>query len=212
MTQRSIVIVGAGGHGQVLADALRAEGRTVLGFADEAITGTVVDLPVLGTEASLNPQGGYDLVNGVGWTGLASGRGVRRALQERLEQRGLRFTGVRHPSAIVSPHAILARDTQLLARSIVQTGAVLGRGVIVNTGVIIEHGVSVGDFTHCATGAVLCGDVSIRSDSHIGAGAIVRQGVSLETGVVVGAGAAVIGPGEGAGVLVGVPARRRGTI
>lgn len=212
MTARPVVVVGAGGHGQVVADALLAAGATVLGFVEPGtVAGTLAaGLPVLGDDDWLAVDGGYDLANGLGGAGEANGRGRRRAVQQRLEAAGFRFTGVRHPSALVSPGATIEPGVQLLARCVVQTGARIGAGSIINTGAIIEHGCRIGMFSHCATGAILCGDVSVGADSHIGAGAVIRQGVVLENGVVVGAGAVVLGSEPGVGPLLGVPARRRG--
>lgn len=212
MTLRPVVVVGAGGHGQVVADALQAAGRAVLGFVEPATPAgvTVAGLPVLGDDGWLSLDAGYELANGLGGTGAAAGRGRRREVQARLEAAGFRFVGVRHPDAVVSPQAEIGPAAQLLARCVVQTGARIGAGVIVNTGAIVEHGCRVGAFSHCATGAILCGETTIGADAHIGAGAVVRQGVTLEDGVVVGAGAVVLGPGTGSGPLIGVPARRRG--
>lgn len=212
MTARPVVVVGAGGHGQGVADALMAAGATVLGFVEPgAVSGTLAaGLPVLGDDDWLAVDGGYDLANGLGGAGEANGRGRRRAVQQRLEAAGFRFTGVRHPSALISPGATIEPGAQLLARCVVQTGARIGAGTIINTGAIIEHGCRIGMFSHCATGAILCGDVSVGADSHIGAGAVIRQGVVLEDGVLVGAGAVVLGSEPGDGPLLGVPARRRG--
>ncbi|MBW8303431.1 MAG: NeuD/PglB/VioB family sugar acetyltransferase, partial [Brevundimonas sp.] len=212
MSARPVVVVGAGGHGQVLADALRAAGGSVLGYVEPgAPSGTLVaGLPVLGDDDWLTVDGGYDLVNGLGGAGEANGRGRRRAVQQRLEAAGFRFTGVRHPSALVSPLARIEPDAQLLARCVVQTGARIGAGVIINTGAIIEHGCRVGAFSHCATGAILCGDVAVGEDSHIGAGAVIRQGVALEDGVVVGARARGGGGGPGGGPRRGGAAGPRG--
>lgn len=206
---RPVIIVGAGGHGRVLADVLRLSRTPVLGFVDPGETGEVAGLPVLGDDTTLDPAGGYDLVNGLGGTGAKGGRGLRRAVQARLEAAGFRFTGARHPSAIVARDATVADDAQIMAGAVVQPDAIVSAGVIVNTGAIVEHGVHLGAFTHCASGAILCGDVRIGSDAHVGAGAVVRQGVALEDGVVIGAGAVVVSAGTGPGVLVGVPARRR---
>ncbi len=212
MSDRPVIVVGAGGHGQVVAEALQASGRRVLGFVDPTMqAGTeVAGLPVLGDDAWLSPEGDYDLANGLGGTGAATSQGRRRAVQMRLEAAGFRFAGVRHPSAVVSPRADVEPGAQLMARCVVQAGARIGAGAIVNTGAIVEHGCQVGAFSHCATGAILCGDVTVGDDAHIGAGAVIRQGVALEDGVVVGAGAVVLGPGTGSGPLIGVPARRGG--
>lgn len=211
MSERPVIVIGAGGHGQVVADALQASGRMVLGFVERVAPSgaTVAGLPVLGDDAWLKSDGGYDLANGVGGAGERAGGGRRREVQERLEAAGFSFVDVRHPAAIVSAGAEIGPGAQLLARAVVQTGARVGRGAIVNTGAIVEHGCRVGAFTHCATGAILCGDVTVGSDAHVGAGAVIRQGVTLEDKVVVGAGAVVLGPGTGQGPLVGVPARRK---
>ena len=212
MTERPVVVVGAGGHGQVVADALQASGASVLGFVDlRADAGAMVaGLPVLGDDDWLVADGSYDLANGLGGVGGTEERGRRRSLQQRLEAAGFSFTSVRHPSALVSSGALIEPAAQLLARCVIQTGARIGAGAIINTGAIVEHGCRIGAFSHCATGVILCGDVTIGSDSHIGAGAVIRQGVVLEDGVVVGAGAVVLGAESGTGPLLGVPARRRG--
>ncbi|HYC67381.1 NeuD/PglB/VioB family sugar acetyltransferase [Brevundimonas sp.] len=211
MSGRPVIVVGAGGHGQVVADALQASGRVVLGFVEPAAApgAAIAGLPVLGDDGWLKTDGGYDLANGLGGTGEASGRGRRRVVQARLEAAGFSFVDVRHPTAVASPAAGIGPGVQLLARAVVQAGARVGAGAIINTGAIVEHGCRVGAFSHCATGAILCGDVTIGEDAHVGAGAVIRQGVTLEDGVVVGAGAVVLEPGTGRGPLIGVPARRR---
>lgn len=206
-----VIIVGAGGHGRVLADALLAAGRTVAGFVDAspALHGsTIMGLPVLGDDHRLaagdHPEA--DLVNGVG--GPVGGK-VRREVQLRLEGAGRRFAGVIHPSAIVSPWAEVDPGAQVLARAVVQAGATVGPGCIVNTGAIIEHDCRLEPFVHVAPGAVLCGGVRVGASSHVGAGSVVRQGVTLGAAVVTGAGAVVVDDCLDPAVLTGLPARRR---
>jgi sugar O-acyltransferase (sialic acid O-acetyltransferase NeuD family) len=210
-----IIIVGAGGHAKVVADALLAAGRTVVGFVDPAIElqGTLLlGLPVLGDDDALfEPvHADCELVNGIGSVGAKGDRLWRRSIQERLEAQGRSFTGVRHPSAIVSPFAEVDPTAQLLARSVVQAGARIGRGVIINTGVIVEHDCQIGVFCHCAPGALLSGMIHLGENMHIGAGAVVMQGLQLTGGGVVAAGAVVIRSYDGGGPLVGVPATDRG--
>lgn len=210
MTDVPVIVVGAGGHGRVLADALLLSGRTVLGFVDADVMlhdTTILGLKVLGDDARLIagdwPEA--ELVNGIG--GQPGGR-VRREVQTRLEAEGRRFTGVRHPAAVVSPFAEVDATAQVLARAVVQAGAVVGAGCIVNTGAVVEHDCTLDPFTHCAPGSILCGDVRIGATCHIGAGAVVREGVTLGDGVVVGAGAVVVDDHAGPALLLGVPARR----
>lgn len=210
MTNAPIIIVGAGGHGRVLADALLLSGQTVLGFVDADTIlhdTTIMGLKVLGDDARLLAGDWPEaiLVNGIG--GPPGGR-VRRDVQTRLEAEGRRFIGVRHPAAVVSPFAEIDDTAQLLARAVVQAGAVVAYGCIVNTAAVIEHDCRLESFTHCAPGSILCGDVRIGATCHIGAGAMVREGVTLGDGVVVGAGAVVVDDHAGPALLLGVPARR----
>jgi len=207
----AVIIVGAGGHGRVLADALLAAGRSVLGFvdADPALSRlTCLGLPVLGTDQDLFDGRWPDavLANGVGGR---PGARIRREVQERLEAEGRRFTGVIHPAAVVSRFADVDETAQVLARAVVQVGATVSHGGIVNTAAVVEHGCLLEPFVHLAPGAVLCGDVCIGAGGHVGAGAVVREGVRLGPGVIVGAGAVVLADHPGPGVLVGNPARER---
>ncbi len=204
-----ILIVAAGGHASVVADALLAAGEEVLGFVDvdQACHGsTVCGLPVLGDDRVLDryaPEAIW-LVNGIGGTRSTT---ARRAVQHRIEERGWRFVSVRHPSATVSRFARIEESVQLLAASVVQVDASIGEGCIVNTAAVIEHGVSLDAWVHVAPRALVCGDARIGSGSHIGAGAVVRQGIQLGEQTVVAAGAVVVRSFDGGGLLVGVPAR-----
>lgn len=205
----AVLIVGAGGHAKVVADALLAAGERVLGFtdADKARHGqTLCGLPVLGDDSVLeahSPQA-VQLANGIGGVGSV---GARRSAQQRLQARGWRFVTVKHPTALVSPFARIGDSVQLLAASVVQAAASIGEGCIVNTAAIVEHDVTLDDWTHVAPRAVICGGAVIGAGSHIGAGAVVLQGLQLGRGTVIGAGAVVVRDFAGEGLLVGVPAR-----
>lgn len=208
-----VIIIGAGGHAAVVADALLSAGETVLGFTDAdpaRHSGQMLGLPVLGDDADAlarhAPQA-TRLANGIGGV---RGTALRERVQRRLQAQGWIFTSVRHPSAIVSRFARLGAGTQLLAGSIVQAGAHIGDGSIVNTAAVVEHDCRIGEQVHVAPRALLCGNVEVGSRSHVGAGAVIRQGVRLGDETVVGAGAVVVRDFEGAGVLVGVPARVQG--
>lgn len=209
---KPVLIIGAGGHAKVLADALLASGRQVLGFtAGSAKDGhhaeVLPGLLVLGTDEVLRnyPPAEVELVNGLGGIDC---RGLRRRVQERLEADGWYFSGVCHPAAQVSPFASVSAGVQLLAACVVQAGTRLGVGSIVNTAAVVEHDSTLEEYVHVAPRAVLCGNTQVGRNSHIGAGAIVRQGLRLGPNTLVGAGAVVVKEFGGRGTLIGVPARQ----
>jgi sugar O-acyltransferase (sialic acid O-acetyltransferase NeuD family) len=207
------IIVGAGGHAAVVADALLSAGVPLLGFTDRdrARHGAeLCGLRVLGSDEDVLASCQRDavvLVNGIGAVGDS---GLRSRVQQRLQADGWRFAGARHASAVVSPFARVADDAQLLATCVVQAGAEIAAGCIVNTAAVVEHDARLGAWVHVAPRALLCGGVIVGAYSHIGAGAVVRQGLSLGERTVVGVGAAVVKDFAGGGCLVGVPARRVG--
>ncbi len=208
---KPVVVIGAGGHALVVADALVVAGVEVLGFTDADASKRhlrLCGLPVLGEDAAVLAGYGPDavlLANGIG--GIKN-TDVRRLLQTRLEAQGWHFVTVKHPSAIVSPNAHIGDGVQLLAGSIIQPAAVIGSGSIVNTGAIVEHDARVGDYVHIAPRALLCGFVKVGSCSHIGAGAVVRQSVQLGRNTLVGAGAVVVRDFGDNSRLLGVPAQQ----
>lgn len=206
---RSVIVMGAGGHAVVIAEALLESGLEVIGFTDvdAARHGlSLLGLPVLGADDALErfEPGAVVLANGIG--GVRSSA-ARRSAQQRLEESGWRFATVRHPAAIISRFARVGDGAQVLARSVIQPGVSLDECCIVNTAAVVEHDSVIGSWTHVASGAVICGNVRIGKNCHVGAGAVVRQGLSLGDGTVIGAGAVVVKDHAGGGLLVGVPAR-----
>jgi len=208
---RPVIVIGAGGHGRVVADALRSAGREVLGFTDADPTrhGARLDgLSVLGDDAVLSTfePGKVTLANGVGSIGLPS---QRRTVHAALTAMGWTFTTVIHPHAVISAYARLAEGVQAMAGVVVQSGAAIGAGAILNTGAVVDHDCVIGAHSHLAPGATLSGGVCLGEECHIGTGAVVIQGIRLGPRVTVGAGAVVVSDQPGDVTLIGVPAHVR---
>lgn len=209
-----VIIIGAGGHATVVADALLAAGTTIVGCTDfnaERHGLLLCGVPVLGND---NVLAGYRkdkvlLANGLG--GLGEGHApIRQRVQHSLEIQGWRFCSVIHPQAIVSRFALLEESVQVMAGSVIQPRATIGVGSVVNTAAVVEHDASIGAWSNVAPRAVVCGQVSIGAVCYVGAGATVRQGVLIGPNTLIGAGAVVVKDFVGNGVLVGVPARSVG--
>jgi UDP-perosamine 4-acetyltransferase len=205
LTQERIVIIGAGGHGKVLASALQRAGQNVWGFvdADPLLKGTrVLGVPVLGSDDCI--ESGMLLVNGIGSTGRPA---RRREIFERFKDRGFAFATVIDPTAVIGPEVKIGEGAQILMGAMAQPGAAIGRDSIINTRASIDHDTIIGAHVHVAPGAVLSGAVIVGDEVHIGAGASIKQGVRIGSGSVIGVGAAVIADVAMDSILAGVPAR-----
>lgn len=206
-----IVGLGAGGHARVVLEILQAiPGHEVVGLldADRSLWGgDVLGVPVLGGDEGLEglrADGVSHAFLGLGSTGDVR---PRIALWEKARSAGFGMITAVHPTAVVSPSALLGEGATVMAGAVLNAGARLGRNVIVNTGAVVEHDCVLEDHVHVATGAVLASTVHVGEAAHVGAGASVRQCVRIGAGSVVGAGAAVVEDVARGVVVGGVPAR-----
>jgi sugar O-acyltransferase (sialic acid O-acetyltransferase NeuD family) len=198
----TLLILGAGGHGRVVADAALAQGRWArLRVTDRDVARVGEELlPWLHVEPIAEAIAGSTEVH------VAIGSALARAREAQAT--GLPLATIVHPQATVSRHAVIAEGCFIAAGAIVAPGARLGAAVIVNHGAVVDHDVQVGAFTHVAPRVALGGGVCVGERVLVGAGASVLPGVRIADDVVVGAGAVVRDNLDAAGVYAGVPARR----
>lgn len=202
-----LLVLGAGGHGKVVADAARSAGWTLAGFLDDAphLDGTEIwGLGVFALARLRKDQSG--LLSAAVALGVGDNAARERA-HARLLAEGFRVVSVVHATAAVSPSAVLGEGTVVMANASINPDARLGRGCIVNTGAVVEHDCRLGDFVHLSPNAALGGTVTIGARTHLGLGSVVLPGTSIGRDVRVGAGAAVIRDAGDSLTLVGVPAR-----
>lgn len=203
----TLLVVGAGGHGRVVADAAMSSGVwNAIAFIDDRTDVTsVLGCPIVGTCADLERlRTQYEAV------AVGIGQVHRRLeLLDRCEEIGFRLPCIVHATAAVSNFAAMANGCVVFAHSAVNPGAVLGRGCIVNTGATVDHDCELGEGVHVCPGVHCAGSVSIGPRSWIGIGSCVKQGVRIGSDVTVGAGAAVVSDVASGLTVVGVPARAK---
>lgn len=186
-----VVIVGAGGHGQSVAEALASQGGvSVVGFLDDGapVGSTVLGLPVLGKVRALSAQVGQADAALV----AIGNNAVREKLTAQVLAVGLALATVVHPRAFVAPSARVGPGTAIMAGAIVGTCAQLGQGSIVNCGAVVDHHAVVEDFGHLGVSACMAGG------ARLGRGAWMQAGCALGYGVVVPAGSVLL-PGTARG-------------
>lgn len=200
---KSLIILGASGHGKVVADTARLTGWSDIVFVDDAWPDCTQNGPWAvvgdsGTLARRREEGAAVFV--------AIGNNTTRERAYRSNDLSDSPVLV-HPSAIVSPHSRLGAGTLMAAGTILNIASETGEGVILNTGCTIDHDCLIGDFAHISPGAHLAGNVTVGNRSWIGIGSSVRQGITIGADVTVGAGAAVVSDIADGLTVVGVPAR-----
>ena len=185
---KRLLIVGAGGHGRSVAEAVLAAGKyNLVGFADDAAPALqqVWDLPIFGDTADLAR---YREHADAAVVAIGNNR-LREALQLTLYAAGFALATVVHPQAMVSPRAVIGAGCAIMAGASVGVEAQLGAGVIVNCGAVIDHDGRVDDFGHLGVNAAMAGGSVLGRSAWMQAGSALGYGALVESG-------RVLGPGE----------------
>ena len=202
---KRLLIIGAGGHGAVVADAALESGNwTEIALLDDNPPGaSVLNWPVVGGLEDLNKHLDADTEAVV-----AVGDNERRLnILDSIASNSGVLVSVVHPRACVSRSAAIRTGSVLCAGAIVNARASLGSGCIVNTGATVDHDCVIGDGVHISPGANLAGGVIVGDCAWIGIGAAIKEGTQIGRDAVVGAGAAVISDVADGEKVGGVPAQ-----
>lgn len=196
----SIIIIGAGGHGKVVAELAELNNYTDISFADDKwpslqkigpwdICSTIDNLPKVA------------IICGIG------NNATRWKIHEKFIQNGAPI--LKHPSSVISKYSNIEDGTVVAAGACINPFVDIGRGVIVNTMASIDHDCEIADFAHISPGARLSGNVSIGCRTWIGAGAVIKEGVKIGDDVIVGAGAVVLNDIQSKSTMIGNPAKEQ---
>ena len=199
----SVIIVGAGGHGKVVADIIKAFGDEVFGYLDDDTTlgDTFNDYPILGIGDDFNKFKDHSFIIAIG----------NPKTRERVagEMEGVSWYTAIHPSAVISDSARIGEGSVVMPLAVINADARLGKHCIVNSGAIVEHDNVLEDYVHMAVGAKAAGTVHIGARTWVGIGAVIINNVNICADCMIGAGAVVIRNVEEAGTYVGVPSHMK---
>lgn len=192
-------IIGASGHGKVVADIAEKNGYDEIEFFDDdAGLDHCGKWPVVGTV--------HEALECENDVFIAIGKAeIREALMECFKDRT--FPILIHPNAVVADDVVIGEGSVVMAGAVINPGSKLGRGVIINTCSSVDHDCNIADFVHISVGAHLSGTVNVGKGTWIAVGASIVNNVDICPGCVIGSGAVVIRNIEEAGTYVGVPVR-----
>lgn len=192
-----LIIIGASGHGKVVADIAVLNGYKDIVFLDdnEAIN-ECAGFPIIGKTKEAKALEGDKIV-------AIGNSAVRERIQMEIET-----VTLIHPNAVIGRRVSLGKGTVVMAGAVINSDTEIGDGCIINTSASVDHDCVVEDYSHVAVGAHLCGTVSVGKGTWVGAGAIVSNNVNVCGGCMIGAGAIVVNNINSEGVYIGVPAKR----
>jgi len=191
---KKVIVIGASGHGKVIADIIRKSGDEVVGFLDDDLSKQGVMGKV---EDCLKYKDTYFII-------AIGNNSIRKMISDKYD---IKYYTAIHPTSVIGEEVTIGEGTAVMANAVINPSARIGRHCIINTGAVIEHDDILEDYVHISPKATVCGTVHIGEGTHIGAAAVVINNMTVGNNVTIGAGAAVVNDIEKSGVYAGVPAR-----
>jgi sugar O-acyltransferase (sialic acid O-acetyltransferase NeuD family) len=184
-----IAIVGASGHGKVVADLAGLCGFDVAFFDDAYPKNKNIEhWPIIGDFNDLLKASGefkYAIV-------AIGNNNTRTRLSKRLIDCGLCLPVLIHPKSCVSQYAKIGEGSVVFANAVINAFARIGSYSIINSSAIVEHDCTLGEGVHLSPNVALAGGTIIHSNAWLGIGTVTRQLIEIGRSSVIGANSTVI--------------------
>ena len=214
-SQLSLAILGAGGHGKVLADIAELNGWQNIVFYDDAYP-TINKLEhwqVVGTSQDLIDKLNANAKNHSAIdseiAGVIVGIGnncTRLRLQQKLLSHNAPIVSLIHPTAVISRYSKIDLGCVVKANAVINPFVQIAQACIINTACSIDHDCSLAAGVHVSPGVNIAGGVKLGQHSWLSIGSSVKPLVQIGDNVIVGAGAVVVDDIDSDQIVVGVPA------
>lgn len=203
--RNQLLIIGASGHGKVVADiALKMKHWKYIAFLDDnTALKTSMGLEVIGgSRDALQCIKEYELFVAIG------NNTIRKNLLTELEHAGACIATLIHPSCVIGELVDIGVGTVVMAGTVINCCSRIGKGCIINTGATVDHDNVIEDYAHISPGVHTAGTVMIGKGTWLGIGSTIKNNLQIIDGCIIGAGAVVVEDITEVGTYVGVPAKK----
>ncbi|MDD6157347.1 MAG: hypothetical protein PUB52_10075 [Lachnospiraceae bacterium] len=170
----SLLILTAGGHGQVVGETAACAGYEKIGFLDdfkEIGVGKVIG--GTGDVDRFLDSGEFDAVFPALGNNSARQKWMREH-EELVRGRGV-MPALVHPTAWVSPSAKLGSGVIVEAMAVVNANVIVGQGAIIGIGVKVDHDAVIGECAHLDAGAIVHARGKVNDLAKVEAGTVVGE-------------------------------------
>lgn len=161
--KKCLLIIGAGGHGKVVAEVAAACGYDNISFLDdnsEEAIGKINEMKAFGSQFEN------------AFVGIGNNQFRNKMIKELLEI-GYEVPVLIHPTAYVSKTAKISAGTVVEPLAIVNANSVIGKGCIVSVGAIVDHDTVLEDCVHVNAGAIVKAGAHVEENRKLEAGEVI---------------------------------------
>ena len=158
---KSLLILGAGDLGQVVAEMAAGQYERIAFLDDHPTEEKEEQYPILGGLEALEKVC-RDFTYAIPAYGNPK---LKDGIRERIKACGLVMPRIIHPSAILSPAAVIHDGVIIRENVVISRKAEIGECVLVNMGVLIDHGCVIGACSHLPMGMIVRNAVKIPNYS-----------------------------------------------
>ncbi len=200
---KQIIIIGASGHGKVVADIANKNGYDQISFLDD--------------NDEINECDGYKIIGKTAdfikfdcdFFVAIGNANIRQKIILQLENANKNIITLIHPNAVIADTVKIGSGTVVMAGAVINSATTIGKGCIINTCASVDHDNIIGDFVHVSVGSHLAGNVTVANNTWISIGATVSNNISICKNCIIGAGAVVVKNIKEEGTYIGVPAIKK---
>lgn len=200
---KNIIIIGAGGHAAELRDYIRHYNQNnppqkigVTGFIDDNPDNYKhYDFE----EPFLGPIKGHAVRTDCFYIMGIANLKYRKGIIEEIQAGGGKFTGLIHPTALISPSATIGEGVVISHNASVGPKVKIGNFNMLNSRCTIGHDTQMGDYNFISPKVALSGNTQIGNGNMFGTNSSTIPGIKVGNDNTIGAGMIVyknIGDGE----------------
>ena len=143
---KKIVLIGAGGHGLVLADIAKLNGYDEIVFLDDA-ENKKYPYRIIGSISTIEKYiGGYDFFISLG------NNEIRAKLFDQIVRVNGKLVNLIHPSSVIAADVLLGKGVAIMANVVINSKTEINDGCIINTLSSVDHENKIGKFVHSSPG------------------------------------------------------------
>lgn len=167
---KTLLIIGAGGHGKVVAEIASACGYDKVVFLDDNSSEAI---------GKINELENFKNYFEEAFVGIGN-NAVRKELIYKLEDTGYKIPVLIHPTAYISKSAKISAGTVIEPHAVVNANSIIGKGCIVSVGAIVDHNSVLQDYVHVNAGSIISAGANIKTYKKVEAGEVIPgYGINL---------------------------------